>query len=49
MEFYLTNYYETLEDFLNDKVLSGKIDKIEKKPLKGEIVLLIKSKKEEEE
>ena len=30
MEFYLTNDYETLEDFLNDKVLSGKIDKIEK-------------------
>ena len=30
MEFYLTNDYETLEDFLNDKVLSGKIDKVEK-------------------
>ena len=30
MEFYLTNNYETLEDFLNDKVLSGKIDKVEK-------------------
>ena len=30
MEFYLTNDDETLEDFLNDKVLSGKIDKVEK-------------------
>ncbi len=30
MEFYLTNDYETLEDFLNDKVLSGKIDKVKK-------------------
>ena len=29
MEFYLTNDYETLKDFLNDKVLKGKIDKVE--------------------
>ena len=30
MEFYLTNDYETLEDFLKDKVLFGRIDKVEK-------------------
>ena len=30
MEFYLTNEYETLEDFLNTKVLEGRIDKVEK-------------------
>ena len=30
MEFYLTNDYETLEDFLKDKVLFGIIDKVEK-------------------
>ena len=30
MEFYLTNGYETLEDFLNTKVLEGRIDKVEK-------------------
>ena len=30
MEFYLTNDYETLEDFLNTKVSDGKIDKVEK-------------------
>ena len=29
MEFYWTNDYETLKDFLNDKVLKGKIDKVE--------------------
>ena len=32
-----------------DSEIHNLIDKIEKKPLKGEIVLLIKSKKEEEE
>ena len=31
MEFYLTNDYETLEDFLNTKVSDGRIDKVEKK------------------
>lgn len=30
MEFYLTNEYETLEDFLNTKVSEGRIDKVEK-------------------
>ena len=30
MEFYLTDDYETLEDFLNNKVSTGKIDKVEK-------------------
>ena len=30
MEFYLTNEYETLEDFLNTKVLEERIDKVEK-------------------
>ena len=30
LEFYLTNDYKTLEDFLNAKVTDGKIDKVEK-------------------
>ena len=30
LEFYLTNDYETLEDFLNTKVSEGRIDKVEK-------------------
>ena len=53
---YLGNRYVVIARELTkvyEEVIRGNvidlIDKIEKKPLKGEIVLLIKSKKEEEE